>query len=86
MITHKNLVKHELIGLDVEIRESTDPTLKGLKGTVVDETKNMLTIEVEGKRKMTPKNICLFRFHVNDRAVDVRGETLVAKPQDRTKK
>lgn len=86
MITHKNLVKHELIGLYVEILESKDPTIKGLKGKIIDETKNMLTIESEGKRKMIPKTICLFRFGISDRTVDVRGETLVAKPQDRTKK
>ena len=43
MITSKNLVHHEFIGLNVEITNAKDKSLK-LLGTVIDETKNMISI------------------------------------------
>ncbi len=86
MITPKNILRHELIGLDVEITDSSDPTLKDLKGRIVDETKKTLKIEADGKRKIIPKNICTFRFIVESSPVEVQGKALVGRPQDRIKK
>ncbi|MFQ5801140.1 MAG: ribonuclease P protein component 1 [Candidatus Hydrothermarchaeales archaeon] len=86
MITPRNLVRHELIGLDVEVADSTDPTLKGIKGRIIDETRNMLAIEASGKRKRVPKGICKFRFRVKDVLVEVDGRVIVGRPQDRIKK
>ncbi|MFQ5887627.1 MAG: ribonuclease P protein subunit, partial [Candidatus Hydrothermarchaeales archaeon] len=40
-LTPKNLVRHELIGLETEVVDSTNHSLVGLKGTVVDETQNI---------------------------------------------
>lgn len=45
MITPKNVVHHELIGLYVKVVSNND-SLK-LNGIVIDETKNTLKIEVE---------------------------------------
>jgi len=39
MITPKNIFRHEIIGLKVEIVESPHKDFKGLKGKVIDETK-----------------------------------------------
>jgi ribonuclease P protein subunit POP4 len=86
MITPKNLIRHELISLEVEIADSTDPSLKGLKGRVIDETKNMFTIEVSGRRKMVPKGVCTFRFKLAEDLVEVAGRAFIGKPQDRIKK
>jgi ribonuclease P protein subunit POP4 len=86
MITPKNIIRHELIGLEVEITNSNDPTLKGLKGQIVDETKNTLTIEVGGKRKTVPKGICTFRFALESERVEVSGKVLVKRPEDRIKR
>ena len=47
MITPKNLVKHELIGLEAEVAGSTNKFSIGISGLVVDETKNTLSIETE---------------------------------------
>ena len=89
MITPRNLVRHELIGLKVEIRNSTDPTLKGVKGRVVDETYNMLIIETKTKRKeiKVPKRNCVFVFELpSGTKVKVDGKLLVGRPEDRIKK
>jgi ribonuclease P protein subunit POP4 len=86
MITPKNLIRHELIGLEVKIVDSTDPTIKGTKGRIIDETRNMLTIEALGKRKKVPKAICRFHFRLEDALVEVDGKTIVGRPQDRVKK
>ena len=39
--------KKELIGLSIEVISSKNRTLVGLKGKVIDETKNMFTIETQ---------------------------------------
>ncbi|MGC8812653.1 MAG: ribonuclease P protein component 1 [Candidatus Aenigmatarchaeota archaeon] len=86
-ISPENLVRHELIGLEVKIKESTDPTLKNLKGRVIDETYNTLKIEVKGKEKVIPKSNCIFIFILpNKTKVQVDGKVLVARPEDRIKK
>jgi ribonuclease P protein subunit POP4 len=86
MISPRNLIRHELIGLGVEIVDSTDPTLKNLKGRIIDETKNTLTIDVAGRRKKVAKGICTFVFRLNGARVEVSGKVIVGRPQDRIKK
>jgi ribonuclease P protein subunit POP4 len=86
MISPRNLIRHELIGLGVEIVDSTDPTLKNLKGRIIDETKNTLTIDVAGRRKKVAKGICTFQFRLNGARVEVSGKVIVGRPQDRIKK
>ncbi len=86
MITPRNIVKHELIGLKCSVVESSDPTLTGLTGIVVDETRNMLHIEVEGKVKKVPKEHCVFLFYIEDNEVTVEGKRILARPEDRIKR
>lgn len=86
-ITPKNLVRHELIGLEVKIKDSTDPTLKNLRGRIIDETYNTLKIEVEKKEKIIPKKNCIFIFILpNKTKVQIDGKLLVGRPEDRIKK
>ena len=46
MISSKNIFYHELIGLELKVVDSSNPSLIGLRGTVIDETKKTLLIEV----------------------------------------
>lgn len=87
-ITPKNLVRHELIGLKVKIEESSDPTQRGLKGKVIDESYSTLKIEtVKGKEKTIPKKNSVFIFTLpNKTKVQVEGKLLIARPEDRIKK
>ncbi|MDK2789781.1 MAG: ribonuclease protein subunit [Methanothermococcus sp.] len=90
MITPQNIIRHELIGLDVEIVKSTNPSLIGTKGRVIDETRNTLVVEKSnGKEIVIPKDIATFRFKLkNDELikVDVNGKLLIGRPEDRLKR
>jgi len=86
-ITAKNLVMHELIGLAVRIKDSTDPSQKKLSGKVVDESYSTLKIEVKGKEKIIPKGNSIFIFTLpNKQKVQVDGKLLISRPEDRIKK
>ena len=87
MIKPKTLVKHELIGLLCEVVECKNKSAVGLKGKVVDETKNILTIETEKGEKKLIKKDCKFMFTLpTKKKVLVDGELLVGRPEIRTKK
>jgi len=87
MINERNLVRHELIGLEVEVKKSTNKSQIGIKGRVVDETYNMLVIETNKGEKMVEKKGCVFVFKLpNGKKVEVEGWVLVGRPEDRIKK
>jgi len=88
MITPQNILRHELIGLDVEILESSNPSLVGIKGRVVDETRNTLIIERYDNNKeiMVPKDIAVFKFKLENKSVKVLGSLLIGRPEDRLKR
>ena len=86
-ITPKNLIRHELIGLKVKIKKSTDPTLNGRSGKVIDETYHMLKIETREKEILVPKANCIFIFTLPDKTkVEVDGKLLVGRPEERIRK
>ena len=82
----KELIRHELIGLDAEIVKSKNPTLIGFKGKIVDETQSTLTIKQKDKMKKIIKNQAIFNFKVGEKIVQVDGKFLVGRPEDRLKK
>ncbi|MEE9164098.1 MAG: ribonuclease P protein subunit [Thermoplasmata archaeon] len=81
----KDLVKHELIGLDVEVVEATDPSQRGVAGRVVDETYNTFLLESNGTEVRIPKAGNTFRFALGE-GVIVSGDRLRYRPEDRVKK
>ncbi|NOZ82200.1 MAG: ribonuclease P protein component 1 [Euryarchaeota archaeon] len=81
----KYLTRHELIGLECSVVSATDRGIAGISGKVVDETKNMLVIETERGRKMVPKKGTKFVFRVGERLLEVDGESILARPEDRIK-
>jgi len=86
VITPKNLVKHELIGLEVEVADSTNKFNVGMKGLVVDETKNTLTIETERGLKKIQKKGSIFIFKISSgKKVKVNGNKIAVRPEERLK-
>ena len=85
MRTRKNLAKHELIGLEVEVIESSDKSQVGIKGRVVDETKNTLVIE-DRKEKTVPKKNAKFRVRIDDETIEIKGNKIAYAPENRIKK
>ena len=87
MITSRNLVHHEFIGLKVHVTNKKDSSLKFI-GTVIDETKNTIKIEDNTKtEKIIPKKGSIFVFELpNGEKIEINGEILSIRPEDRIKK
>ena len=74
----------ELIGKHVKVLSASDPSQTGLSGTVVDETKNMLRIDIGTKLVLIPK--AFSQLSLSDEAKDERvimGEAILGRPEDR---
>ena len=73
----------------MRVISTSDNTCKGVKGKIVDETRNTFQIESNSrlrKRIIIPKNTTTFSFQIPDREeVIVNGRILVGKPKDRIK-
>ena len=78
--------RREFIGLEAEVLESTCAGYLGIKGRVVDETKNTLTIEQDGREKKVPKDCCRFKFVDGGKPHIVSGKEIKFRPEDRIKK
>lgn len=52
MRTKQNLAKHEWVGLAARVERSSDPTVAGASGTLVDETLSTVTIERSDGREI----------------------------------
>ena len=85
MITPRNLIKHELIGLKVEVEKSSNKSQIGIKGVVVNETKNTLIIKTKENEKRIQKKNATFVFKIPGHKVRVDGNRIVARPEDRIK-
>jgi ribonuclease P protein subunit POP4 len=86
-MTPENLTRHELIGLAVEVADSTNPSLTGISGRVVDETRNTLVVETKDGEKRVPKACARFTFTLPDgRRARVEGLVLESQPENRINK
>ena len=82
-----DIIREEFIGLEAEVVASRHPGYVGIRGRVIDETRNMFIIEHGGRSKMVPKAVCTFHFTFPDgTVVEVEGRLLVGRPEDRLKK
>lgn len=75
-----NLSQHELIGLDVEVVESTDPQIEGMSGEILDETRD--TLDIDGSTVV--KKNCKFLFKLpSGEEVELKGEDIRKRPEER---
>lgn len=95
-ILPSTLIYHELIGLEIQVIRSTNPALIGIRGRVIDETKNMLVIENLRSRELKiPKADSEFLFRIpaelsekgrrSDTFVKIQGNLLLSQPENRIK-
>jgi ribonuclease P protein subunit POP4 len=83
-VTPKNVLKHELIGLFAKIVESPDLTLQGMSGTIVFETKNMISIRKDSVIRQAAKRAAKkIKLQTHSGACFISGSTLIGKPEDR---
>ena len=84
MITPQNVLRHELIGLDILVSGAANPEQKGLSGRVIDETKNLLVIETPKGVRRIPKVHSTFVVRLPGReTVEIDGSVMVLAPEKR---
>jgi len=84
MITKRNVLRHELIGLPVTVVGASNPRHRGVFGIVIDETRNTFRIQTASGVQVIPKHPNTFRFILPDGSqVDVDGSVLVTQPERR---
>jgi ribonuclease P protein subunit POP4 len=83
---NKNIVMQELIGLEIEVVNSSDISQIGTSGTVIDETKNTLLVKTVHGTKRVIKKISTFKFVAGKDKFIVDGEEINFRPHERIEK
>jgi ribonuclease P protein subunit POP4 len=92
--TAKNILQHELIGMEVEITDCPLHDKCNTRGMIVDETRNMLVLEQGHKDVEIPKRgtKIIMKLPADETQPDnlidleINGNQLIARPEDRVKK
>ena len=83
----ESLARHELIGLEVLVETSSNPSQIGLSGQVVDETRNTFLLETKAKvLRFAKKNTNLIFTLPDGQNVRVYGSILISQPENRISK
>ena len=83
MITADILSRHEFIGLDTKVINSSNSEVVGLNGTIINETKSMFTINTQKGMKMIPKSSNDWGFTIKGKNMTVKGSTITKRPFER---
>ena len=87
MISCQNVIRHELIGLDVLVAGATNPFHMGISGHIIDETRNLVVIQTQAGIKKLPKLGSMFRLILPDNTlVEINGSALILAPEKRLKR
>ncbi|MCS7124659.1 MAG: ribonuclease P protein component 1 [Candidatus Bathyarchaeota archaeon] len=82
-----DIIRYEFIGTEVKVAKSKNPSCVGIRGKILDETRNTFIVLHDGERKMIVKNTAIFHFKFSDgTVVEIDGKLLVGRPEDRLKK
>ncbi len=86
MISGKNIMRHELIGLDIQVTAYPDPTVMGMRGKIVDETRQTFRVSTERGEKMIAKQDLVFDAFVEEQIFKIHGNKIMFRPEDRPKR
>ena len=81
MITADNISRHEFIGLNTQIINSSNQEVIGLNGTIINETKSMFRINTGLKN--IPKSTSDWKFLVANKEMIVKGSKIAKRPFER---
>ncbi|HUG97498.1 MAG TPA: ribonuclease P protein subunit [Nitrososphaera sp.] len=85
MTSPENVLVHEIIGLGAKIVESTDPTLNGVSGSIVFETRNTISIRTDSAVKQIAKKAAKkIEIKTHSGVCFISGSSLIGRPEDRT--
>jgi ribonuclease P protein subunit POP4 len=77
------VARGELIARRARVADSNDPTLVGIEGRIVDETKNTLTLQTGSTRQRVGKPGQQFAITDEDSTVLLDGSTIAHRPEGR---
>ena len=84
MTSPENVLVHEIIGLGAKIVESTDPTLQGIRGTIVFETKSTISIRTDSSiKRIAKKTAKKIEIKTNSGVCFISGSSMIGRPEDR---
>ena len=79
-----NIYNDNWLGRTLNVISSNDPTLTSRQGVVIDESKNTITIEEDGKFVKLGKSS--IKFTISDSSVVIDGAKVGQRPENRTHK
>lgn len=81
-----DVLRAELIGKTITVVESTNAKNKGMNGKIIDETKNMITLQTKNGTKKLIKNTITIQMKYNNKTYQINGKLLINRAEDRIKK
>ncbi len=76
-----------MIGAQIDIVDSKNQTLNGLKGTVIDETRNTIIVKSNNKVKNVIKNQIKFVLITkNNMTIKSNGTSLIGGQEDKIRR
>ncbi|MCP3681142.1 MAG: ribonuclease P protein subunit [bacterium] len=79
----KDIIKGEFIGVNIEISDSKNKSDIGMKGQIVDETKNTLIIKTEEGKKTIFKDRCTIDVLLPEQRLRLEAGVLCGRPEER---
>ena len=79
------VLKAEYIGLLVKIIGAKNKTMIGIEGTIIDETKNMITIATTAGTKQVIKKDAVLQIQYDKKKINLRGDLINKRPEERIK-
>ncbi|MBC64761.1 MAG: hypothetical protein CMB15_03925 [Euryarchaeota archaeon] len=66
---------------NIHVTESTDPTLVGISGQVIEETRRTIVIQTSNGNKTLAKDVINFKLDSENKVI--QGFTVTQRPEDR---
>lgn len=82
----KDILRHELIGLQCKVADAKNKCSAGIEGKIIDETMKTVKIITGEGTKVIPKKGTVLRVRLGSQSVDIEGDHLIGRPEDRIKK
>ena len=83
MITADTISRHEFIGLETQIVNSSNQQVIGLNGMIINETKSMFTNNTQKGNKKIPKSTNEWKFSIQGKESIVNGSKITKRPFER---
>ncbi|MDB4602384.1 ribonuclease P protein subunit [Euryarchaeota archaeon] len=76
-----NSIHMPFLSREISIVDSADPTLIGVKGKVLEETRRTIIVQTQSGEKTFAKDVIQFTLDLEKNVID--GATVTQRPEDR---